>query len=128
MIYLTFIYLFNQFCYRDITIIIVIVIDELKLFLYQNSKKQEKKAATNFTLLCRSRNLIMRCMKTYLHRSIMILQFLPGGSTKKLLTLAFSTIHLLKAESYIWKGILPHCFVVSPTSQLQHCNGYFQWL
>ena len=37
-------------------------------FFHKNSKKQEKKAGTNFFLLSRSIKMIGRLMKNYLHR------------------------------------------------------------
>ena len=48
-----------------------------------SSKNEEKEAGTNFVLLSRSRNMIGRFMKTYLHKPIKILQFLSRGKILK---------------------------------------------
>ena len=46
-------------------------------------KKQEKEAGTTFALLYQLRRMIGQCTKTYLHRRIKALQFLPSWKIQK---------------------------------------------
>ena len=46
-------------------------------------KKLKKEAGINFPLLSRSRNMIGRFMRIYLHKPIKILQFVSRGKIQK---------------------------------------------
>ena len=52
-------------------------------FFHGKSRKQKKESGTNFALLCQSRIMIGQIKKTYLHKPIKVLQFLPSPLKKK---------------------------------------------
>ena len=57
-----------------------------KLDFFHERLLKKKKTATNFALLCQSRNLVGQFKKTYLHRKIKILHFLTTATIQKFLT------------------------------------------
>ena len=59
---------------------------------------QEKEVATNFVLLCQSRNMVGHFKKAYMHISVKNLHFLTPA---RIQILAFSTRNHLQAEYFV---------------------------